>query len=283
MRKALLRRLGSSLLTLALTALAAALLLRLAPGFDVDAAEIDGRTADETRAQLRADLARQQDVGRYLTNALRGDLGQSRTYSVPVTGLIAERLPTTLRLIALGLAGAWALALLLALVNVVWPPTDPGFHLFNATLLAAPAGLVALLILLTQGPAPLGLTIALLPRLFSYARGLFRQNSASGYAFAAQARGLSPWLYLSRYIVWPAGPALLAILGLSVNTAIGGAILLETICDIPGVGQLAIQAALGRDLPLLVGMTLFVGLLTISANTLTDLASQLLLRARGHA
>ena len=86
--------------------------------------------------------------------------------------------------------------------------------------------------------------------------------------------------FLGRYVVWPAGPSLLAILGLSVNAAFGGAILLETICDLPGVGQLALQAALARDLPLLVGMTLLVGVLTVSANAITDLAALYLVRSR---
>ena len=108
MRKAFLRRIFSSLATLALTGLAAATLLRIAPGFDVDARELDGRTSAETQRQIRAERAGEQDIlsfyGHYLRNALRGDLGKSRMYEVPVTGLIAERLPVTLRLIALGLA-----------------------------------------------------------------------------------------------------------------------------------------------------------------------------------
>ena len=285
MRNALLRRIAASLFTLALAGFAAATLLSIAPGFDVDARELDGRLSGETQRQIRAERDGEQDIlafyGRYLRNALRGDLGQSRTYEVPVTGLIAERLPVTLRLIALGLTGAWFLALLLALLNVAWPRLDGGLNLLTAALLAVPAGLVALLILLGQGPVALGLSLALLPRLFSYARGLFKQNAGANYALAARARGLSAFRFLGRYVVWPAGPSLLAILGLSVNAAFGGAILLETICDLPGVGQLALQAALARDLPLLVGMTLFVGALTVSANTVTDLASQFILRARG--
>jgi peptide/nickel transport system permease protein len=285
MRNALLRRIFSSVATLALTGFAAATLLRVAPGFDVDARELDGRASAETQRQIRAERDGDRDIlafyGRYLKNALRGDLGQSRTFDVPVMGLIAERLPVTVRLIALGLAGAWTLALLMALVNVSWPRMDGGLNLLTAGMLAVPAGLVALLILLTQGPVALGLSVALFPRLFSYARGLFKQNAGTGYALAARARGLATSRFLGWYVIWPAGPSLLAILGLSVNAAFGGAILLETICDLPGVGQLALQAALARDLPLLVGMTLFVGALTVSANAVTDVASLLILRARG--
>ncbi|MBY0506839.1 MAG: ABC transporter permease [Bryobacteraceae bacterium] len=287
MRNAILRRILSSLATLALTGLAAATLLRLAPGFDVEVSELDGRTSAETLRQMREARAGEQDIvsfyGRYLRDALQGDLGRSRSYEVPVTGLIAERLPVTLKLIAWGLAGAWACALLLALANIAFPKVELGFNLLTAVMLSVPAGLVALLILMGQRPVALGLAIALFPKLFSYSRGLFKQNAATGYALAARARGLSAASFLSRYVVWPASPALLAILGLSVNAAFGGAILLETICDLPGVGQLALQAALARDLPLLVGMTLFVGALTVSANAVTDLASLYLTRGRGRA
>jgi peptide/nickel transport system permease protein len=285
MRNVLLRRLLSGVATLALAGFAAATLLRVAPGFDVDARELDGRASAETQAHIRAEHSGDRDIvafyGNYLRRALQGDFGKSRSLDAPVAGLIADRLPRTLRLITLGLAGAWALALLLALANVAWPCTEGGFNLLNAGLLAVPAGLVALLILLSQGPVALGLTLALLPRLFSYARGLFKQNAATGYALAARARGLPASRFLGHYVMWPAGPALLALLGLSVNAAFGGAILLETICDLPGLGQLALQAAMARDLPLLVGMTLFVGALTVSANTVTDLAALWILRARG--
>ena len=285
MRNAVLRRIFSSLATLALAGLVAATLLRFAPGFDIDEREIDSRASEETRNQIRAARDGERDIftyyGRYLRNALRGDLGQSRSFDVPVAGLITERLPVTLRLIALGLSTAWTFALLLALANVAWPRTSGSLKVLTSGLLAVPAGLVALVILLTQGPAAAGLAIALFPRLFSYARGLFQLNAATGFALAAKARGLNASQFLGRYVVWPAGPALLAILGLSVNAAFGGAILLETICDLPGVGQLALQAALARDLPLLVGMTLFVGVLTVTANAITDLASQVILKARG--
>jgi ABC-type dipeptide/oligopeptide/nickel transport system permease component len=285
MRNVLLRRIFSSVATLALAGFAAATLLRVAPGFDVDARELDGRASAETQRQIRAERAGEQDIfafyGRYLRSALQGDLGQSRSLDVPVAGLTVERLPLTLRLIALGLTGAWTFALLMGLANVAWPRIDGGFNLLTAGLLAVPAGLVALLILLSQGPVALGLALALFPRLFSYARGLFKQNAAAGYALAARARGLSAARFLGRYVMWPASPALLALLGLSVNAAFGGAILLETICDLPGVGQLALQAAMSRDLPLLVGMTLFVGALTVAANAATDFASLLILRTRG--
>jgi peptide/nickel transport system permease protein len=58
----------------------------------------------------------------------------------------------------------------------------------------------------------------------------------------------------------------------------GAAIPIEVICDSPGIGQLAWQAALSRDLPLLVNMTLFVTLVTLAANSAADLTTKAFLR-----
>jgi peptide/nickel transport system permease protein len=73
-----------------------------------------------------------------------------------------------------------------------------------------------------------------------------------------------------------AAPALLALVGVSVSMAFGAAIPIEVVCDSPGIGQLAWQAALGRDLPLLVNITIFVTLLTLTANSISDLAGKAL-------
>ena len=63
-----------------------------------------------------------------------------------------------------------------------------------------------------------------------------------------------------------------ALAGISVSLAFGASIPIEVICDTPGVGQLAWKAALDRDLPLLVNITVLVALMTLAANSLADLA-----------
>jgi peptide/nickel transport system permease protein len=65
---------------------------------------------------------------------------------------------------------------------------------------------------------------------------------------------------------------LLALAGVSVSLAFSAAIPIEAVCDIPGVGQLAWQAALGRDLPILVTITLLLALITRAANAAADIA-----------
>src|SRR5260370_15576246 len=69
-------------------------------------------------------------------------------------------------------------------------------------------------------------------------------------------------------------PPLLALLGVSFAISFGAAIPIEALCDSPGMGQLAWHAALSRDLPLIVSVTLVVSLVMLAANTLADLAGR---------
>jgi peptide/nickel transport system permease protein len=71
-----------------------------------------------------------------------------------------------------------------------------------------------------------------------------------------------------------AAPPLLALLGVSFAISFGAAIPIEALCDSPGLGQLAWHAALGRDLPLIVNVTLVVSLVMLAANFFADLAGR---------
>ncbi len=74
------------------------------------------------------------------------------------------------------------------------------------------------------------------------------------------------------HVFTPAAPQLAALAGISVSLAFGASIPIEVICDSPGVGQLAWRAAMDRDLPLLVTITVLVALMTLVVNSLADLA-----------
>ena len=73
----------------------------------------------------------------------------------------------------------------------------------------------------------------------------------------------------------PVAPQLLALAGVTVSLAFGAAIPVEAIADSPGIGQLAWQAALGRDLPVLVNLTLLVTAFTLIANSSAEWASEM--------
>ena len=87
----------------------------------------------------------------------------------------------------------------------------------------------------------------------------------------ARAKGLGNIRVLLWHILPGAAPQLLALAGVSVSLAFTAAIPVEALCDIPGIGQLAWKAALGRDVALLVNLTMIVTLVTIIANSLSEM------------
>ena len=100
-----------------------ATLVRLAPGFGVDEEELDARLSHQSIQALRQAQSTDQNLAifyfHYLSRVLHGDLGTSRTLQRPVSQLLAERMPETLKSIGLGLAFAWTLALSLAIAIVM--------------------------------------------------------------------------------------------------------------------------------------------------------------------
>ena len=94
------------------------------------------------------------------------------------------------------------------------------------------------------------------------------------HVLAARARGLRTGAIFLRHVLPVAAPPLLALLGVSFAIAFGAAIPIEALCDSPGLGQLAWHAALNRDLPLIVNLTLAVSLVMLAANSLADIAGR---------
>jgi peptide/nickel transport system permease protein len=75
---------------------------------------------------------------------------------------------------------------------------------------------------------------------------------------------------LAWHVLPVAGPQLIALAGVTISLALGASIPVESLCGLPGIGQLAWQAALSRDLPLLVNLTVLVTLVTLLANSGAD-------------
>jgi peptide/nickel transport system permease protein len=104
------------------------------------------------------------------------------------------------------------------------------------------------------------IALVIFPRVFRYARAILGRVAGAPHVVMARALGVRPWRLVWAHLLRPCAPAMLALLGVSVSVAFGAAIPIEVLCDSPGLGQLAWQAALKRDLPLLVDITLLVAL-----------------------
>ena len=263
---------------LLLGGLLSATLVRLAPGFDVDEQQLDSRLSAESLGALRQARAADRNIVSfyvgYLRRALRGDLGQSRTFNRPVRELLADRLPVTMRLAGGGLLLGWLSAIALALFATVIRKAacDLAATVLGAIFLSLPAAVLALLFVFAKAPAYLVIALAVFPKVFSYARNLLAKSYAQPHLVTAYAKGLGGTRVLLWHVLPPAGRQLLAVAGISVSIALGAAIPVEALCGIAGIGQLAWQAALGRDLPLLLNLTMLVTLATLVANWGAEMA-----------
>lgn len=274
----LLRQARRILLTALIGGLLGATLVRMGPGFGVDERELDNRLTEESRQAIRAERSQDSNIVmfyiRYLTGLAHGDLGFSHSLNRPVSELLKERLPLTLGSLAYGVFGGVSLGLGLALLTVCWH--SPGMNVGPAVLagvcLALPAAVVALLFLWMNVPARWAIALVVFPHVYRYSKNLLVSTYQSPHVLAAEAKGLSRARVLFAHVFTPAAPQLAALAGISVSLAFGASIPLEVISDTPGVGQLAWKAALDRDLPLLVNITVLVALMTLVANGLADLA-----------
>lgn len=278
--RTLLRKLGWHALALAATLLAGGLLsatlVRLAPGFDADERALDPHLNSQSVEALQAERRQNDNVFHfyfsYLRKAAKGDLGTSISLGQPVRQLIHDRAPLTIRLLAWGLGLSWILALTLSL-TAAWlriSTYDTAATIVSGALLCLPAAVMSLLSVLWNVPGALAVALIVFPHTYRYARNLLAKSYAQPHILAARAKGLSEARILFWHALPSAMPQLIALAGVSVSIGIGAIIPVEALCGLPGVGQLAWQAALARDLPMLVNITMLVTLVTLLVNSGAD-------------
>lgn len=302
MRRAILIRLGSFVLTLVAASLLVFVVLDLLPGNAASVMLGTGARPD-TVAALQAQLGLDRPAPvRYLawvSGALTGNLGQSATYGVPVGGLIAERLAVTLPLAA----GALVIALAVGVGLGVGAAARPGGGLdrFAAVLaqlgLAVPDFWFGLLLILAfstalgwfpaggfpgwdrPGEAAKALLLPAVALALPQAAVLSRVTRAAvldvlGEEFirTARAKGLSGARVLWRHAVPNALVPVVTIVGLQFSFLVAGAVLVENVFNLPGVGRLAFQALAGRDLVVIRSTAMVFAALVILVNFAVDLS-----------
>ena len=273
-----LRQVRRILLTALIGGLLGATLVRLSPGFGVDERELDSRLSQESKDAIRLQHAGERNLAvfyvTYLSGIVRGDFGFSKTLNRPVSELLKERLPLTLTSLAYGVAGGLLGGVALALLTLALRSRtlDAVSSVLSGLCLSVPAAVIALLFFWMGAPGRWAIALAVFPHIYRYARNLLLDASQRPHVIAAQARGVSRARILFAHTVAPVLPQIAALGGISVSLAFGAAIPIEVICDTPGIGQLAWQAALARDLPLLVTITVLVAVLTVTVNSLAETA-----------
>ena len=303
----ILTRLGGLALTLFAVSAAIFLVVDVLPG-DTAAVMLGTSARDDTLAALRAQLGLDQPATlRYLGwigGLLVGQMGQSVTYAMPVGTLIAERLLVTVPLAALALAIVVLLALPLGVAAAVsrnrWP--DSAIAVFSQIGVAVPnfwLGLIFVLVFATGlnwlpaggfpgwragfGPALGSLVLPAFALALPQAAVMTRVvRSATldvigqDFVRTARAKGLGTTVSLVRHVVPNALVPVVTILGLQLSFLIAGAILVENVFNLPGLGRLAYQALAQRDLVVVRNVVLLLAGLVIAVNALVDLGHLLL-------
>ena len=271
-------RIAVALVVLLISGLLAATLVRMAPGFGMDERMLDARLGSGSLQAIERQGAEHSNILRYYAHYLRqlsrGDFGISRSTGRPVRELLSERLALSLRSVAGGIssrldAGAGGRHH----VGIVAPrlPRGPGFAPGRSALVHPGSFSRAGLRLHRRHPGG-GDCGNCVPADLPLRAGC----GPSGWRRAARADGprarLASRRILAFHVAPPVLPELLALGGISVSMALGSMVPVEALCDSPGVGQLVWQAAMARDLPVLVNVTLLLAAFTIGANLLADTA-----------
>lgn len=290
----ILRRLGQLLLTVFLVVTVVFLVLRVLPGDPAAViAGIDAEDArlEEIRERLGTDRPLPEQYLSWLAGAVRLDLGRSFFDNAPVSQLIAARLPVTLILagsafflsliIAVPLGVAGGLGRKSPLANVA--------SLYEYLTLALPPFLMGLILLLlfsvrvrlfpmfgAAGAAhfvlpSLALALGNAAVLSRVTKAAVLEEMEKGYVVTARSLGLPRRRILFGEVLRNALTPLITVAGLQVGYLLGGAIIVEELFSLPGVGTLLVGAILSRDFPVVQGCVMLVAVAFVLANSVADL------------
>jgi peptide/nickel transport system permease protein len=178
--------------------------------------------------------------------------------------------------VAIGWAIAWTLAFLLAAAVAVRRHAGAALAstIFNGTLLSVPSAVLATVCLLLALPPAAAIAAVVFPRVFPYLFEQLRDNANRPHVIMARARGVAGVPLFFRHVVPGVLGGILGVAGVSIAFAFGASIPVEALADSPGLGQLAWRAALARDLPVLVAITLLLTTVTVLVNMLSDVAAR---------
>ncbi|UHA73628.1 nickel ABC transporter permease [Paenibacillus sp. 481] len=277
-------------------------LMKLAPGNPVLAIlkfdEVAMTAADESalRQELGFDLPLYEQYGRWMWGLLQLNLGQSLMSGKPVWDEMMHRLPITLELTVGGMLVMVILALPLGLLAAKYAGRWPDhvsrlFALIGASMPSFWLGLILIYWfafklnwLPTMGSGSMRHLI--LPSVtlgFSmaavYARliraGLL-ESLTQQYVNAARARGVAEWRIVTLHALRAALLPVITVFGMSLGNLLAGAVVVETLFSMPGLGSMAIEAIVQRDYPVIQGYVLLSGVFVVIVNLMVDLGYSLL-------
>jgi peptide/nickel transport system permease protein len=299
----LFKRILSTIPILVLVGLITFLLIHLTPGDPAAVVAGDNATAEAIEAarhRLGLDQPFLVQFWHWLRGVLTGDLGTSFTSGRPVASLIFDRLPITLSLTAgstlVGLGISVPLGVFAAMRRGSWMDRAT---IFTTSLgIAAPEFFIGLLLVLVvalelgllpaTGYVPfaddpvewflrlvlpsLTLGVGVAAELARQVRGAMIDVLSRDYIQTARAKGLSTLSIIVKHGLKNAAIPVVTVLGLQIRRLLGGAVIVEQIFAMNGVGSLAVRAVFLRDLPVLLGVALITAVIVLVVNLFVDMS-----------
>lgn len=279
-------------------------LINLAPGGPaiMTTMETTVEQRDAHRVRLGLDRPLHVRFGKWLWAVARGDFGRSFNDGRPVMAVVGERLPPTLLLGGAALAVSVLAGIPIGMFSAThrYSAYDHGVTLLSFVGLSIPAFWLAIMLILlfsvelrwlpSSGMATIGAGFSLLdriahmamptlvlatvtlPQLVRFTRSALLDVLALDFVRTARAKGLWERRVLYYHALRNALIPVATVLGILIPRLVGGAVITETIFGWPGMGQLAVTSAVGRDFPLIMGVTVVVAAAVILANLAVDLA-----------
>lgn len=264
----------------------------------------------EDMARLRADLGLDKPLPiqylNWLEDAVQGDLGFSLSARRPVTDEIVDRLPNTLMLGLSSLVTTVLLSIPIGIISAVYRYTllDYLITFLSFVGLSIPGFIVALFIIQIFGVEmmwlpttgmrnvreeytgwrevqdvgehlilpTLALSAASLGRWVRYQRSSMLDAMGQDYIRTARAKGARERRVMFRHALRNAILPMITLIGLSIPNLVSGAFIIEFVFGWPGMGLLAVNAALRRDYPVIMGVTMLGAIFIVLGNFIADLA-----------
>jgi peptide/nickel transport system permease protein len=307
MKKYVFRRLLVAIPSLLIASLIVFTLPRLLPG-DVVQLMLEekayGKDLEELRAKLGLDRPIPVQYAQWLGRIARGDLGESLWTRQGVVGELARRLPVTLTLGCMALAVAVVVGIPIGVVAAVRQESPLDFVARSLAVLglSVPAFVQAIVVILLPaiwwGWTPMGryvqlsvdpvrhvvqfllpaaiLGIASAAAIMRLTRGMLLEVLRQDYVRTAWAKGLREGDVVVKHSLKNAVIPVVTVLGLQVAQIAGGAVIIETIFGLPGMGQFLVEAIVQRDSPVIQGINLIIMLMIVATNLAVDIAYALI-------
>lgn len=287
------RRLATAIPTLLAVVLLSFVLMRAAPGSPFDAERpLDPAVRAAVERSYGLDQPVTVQLGRYIAHVAQGDFGPSLVYrDFTVTQLIAQGLPVSLLLGGLALVVAVALGIGGGILGALEPGSriDRWIGFESAVAIALPGFVTGPLLVLVfalwlgwlpvsglGGPASLVLPVTALAlpvagAIARLTRAGLADSLAQDHVRTARARGLAPLTVLLRHALPPALIPVTSYLAPAAAGLLTGAVVIETVFGLPGLGRYFVQGALNRDYPLVMGVVILYAALILLFNLIADL------------